>query len=267
MSDNRGFSHAKLIGGPYEGRYALAEIQLYESYGALRIPVDEHFITSTQKPFAHAVYENAGIPSDRIKFYWFRRYARVDGGSFLVELVGGPLAGTRPMHQPVLGLPQIVMIPVKSEPAREQDGRLRVFAVYKNGAFLGGDHKLIFEREQRDVVKDHRVIFELSGGPFDGVTYDTDAGMLDPESKFRAGAFYAMTDEGTAGKRFVGLSPHSMQALDEFGDAARNYGGPFQPHMYEVSGKVEAPYEIYVHAKYAGLHPPNPPDSDSDKAI
>jgi hypothetical protein len=253
MSDESSYTHALLIGGPCAGTYGIEEFQSYVTRNGLKIPFDEHFILTDKQPFAFAIYDKTNIPSDNVKSYWFRKFLKVEEGPFLVELVGGPLAGVRPMHQPVLGLPQLVIVPVKSEPALDGKGRQRVFAVYKNGAHLGGEHKLIFDGEFRDDATDNRIIFELSGGPYDGVTYDTDE-ILDHSSQFWAGANYTVTAKGQIGKRFMVMSPHFKQALEEFGDEAEKHGGPFSLHMYEVTGKVEAPFEIYVQAKYVGLH-------------
>jgi hypothetical protein len=90
------------------------------------------------------------------------------------------------------------------------------------------------------------------------VTYDTDAGMLDDQSKFFAETFYFITDRGQTGTRFMGMSPYSKQAIEEFGGDEIKNAAPFQAHMYEVTGKVEAPYEVYVQAKYVGLYQDSP---------
>jgi hypothetical protein len=255
MSKAENVTKVVLFGGPCAGQYAVAEIQQFQSHGSYRFPFDEHFLLTDKAPFALAIYGVADVPAGGgIKLYWFQKFVRVDNGPFMVELVGGPLAGVRPMHQPVLGLPGIVDIPLKSEPADGQEGRWRVYATYKNGAQLGGDHKMIFDSERRDLTTDQRIIFELTGGPYDGVTYDTDAGALEQESHFRASSFYFITDQGAAGKRFMGIAPYAKQAIEEFGhEAVTKYAVPFQSHMYEVTGKVEAPYEVYVQAKYVGL--------------
>jgi hypothetical protein len=260
MSDEQAGVPVMLVSGPYEGQYEFDEIKQYIARsGGVRIPYDEHFLVTDKQPFAYALYGLMDIPGPG-KIYAFRKFVRLEDAPFVVELVGGPLAGSRPMTQPVLGLPPIVMIPTKSEPVPKQEGqekaegRQRVFAVYKSGAHLGGDHKLIFDSIVRDVVTGTRIIFELSGGPYDGMTYDTDAGILDQESVFWAQGHYLVTDQGQTGKQFMVAAPQFRSALEEFGEAAVKHGGPYPMHLYEVTGKVESEYEVYVQAKYAGLY-------------
>jgi hypothetical protein len=255
VPQDKQITHVVLMAGPYSGTYAADEMKPYESRASLRIPVDEHFIVTSGKPFAVAVYQITNIPSENVRTFWFKKFVKADDGPFLVELVGGPLAGTRLLAQPVLGLPQLVMLPVRSELQTDAKGRQRVFAIYKNGAFFGGEHKLIFQSEMRDLVATPHIIFELTGGPFDGVTYDTDAGMLDQISEFRARGLYSVTRQGQIGKRFMQVADHAWTTLDELGDEIADKLGPFPNHKYEVCEKIEYPLEIYVRAKYVGIAP------------
>jgi hypothetical protein len=252
MSDSKQITQIALIDGPHSGTYG-PELLAWGKNGEIRIPVDEHFIINVEKPFAFAVYEPTDIPSDTIRTFGFKKFVKAEDGPFLVEFVGGPKAGMHPMSQPVLGLLPIVMIPVKNEPSKDTQGRQRVFAFYKNGAFWGGEHKLIFEREMRDVVTTQRIIFELTGGPFDGVTYDSDAGMLERHSEFRANAFYTVTNKGEIGKRCMIIADHAWNMLEELGPEITDKIGPFPPHVYEVFERIEEPYEVYVRAKYIGI--------------
>lgn len=242
-----------LINGPFAGNYPAEDLQKYASKGAIRLPVDEQYKITDDSAFALAHYDVCDIPGEGVQLYSFRKFVKLDESPFLVEFVGGPLAGTRPFFQPVNALPSMVIAPVASRPAKGQEGRVRVFAIYRNDSLVGGENKLVFVGEHRDTVKTTRIIFEMVGGPFDGITYDTDAVMLDHQNAFWADGHYLVTSNGQIGKRFVQHSPHFMSALEEYGEQAIKYGGPYTPHIYEVFERLDEPFEVYVRARFIGL--------------
>ena len=242
-----------LINGPFAGNYPADELRQYVSKGAIRIPVDESYNITDDDAFALALYNDCDIPGEGVRLYSFRKFIKLDDRPFLVEFVGGPLAGTRPFFQPVKALPSMVIAPVASKPAKNEKGRVRNFAVYRNDSLVGGENKLIFVDEHSDIVTTTRIIFEMVGGPFDGITYDTDAAMLDHQNAFWAEGHYLVTSNGKIGNKFTQQSPHFMSALEEFGEQAIKYGGPYTPHIYEVFERLDEPYEVYVRAKFLGL--------------
>ena len=241
-----------IINGPYAGNYQAKEMSAYMSKGAIRIPVDESFSLTSAKPFALALHDDMNIPGD-VRLYSFRKFLKMDESPFVVEFVGGPLEGKRPLFQPAIGLPPTINIPVTAKPAKNADGRVRAFAVYRRDSSEIGKSKLVFVNLHSDIVKDTRVIFEMVGGPYDGVTYDTDAKMVDYHSAFSAEGNYLVTSQGQIGKRFAQQSPHCWSSIEEFGEQAIKHGGPYLPHIYEVFERLEEPFEVYVRAKYVGL--------------
>lgn len=243
--------NVSIINGPFAGNYQAKELSDYMSKGAIRIPVDESFSLTSAKPFSLALHDDMNIPGD-VRLYSFRKFLQMEDSPFTVEFVGGPLAGKRPFFQPAIGLPSTINIPVTAKPARNSEGRVRAFAVYRNETLENGERKLVFVNEHSDIVKDTRIIFEMVGGPLDGITYDTDAKLVDYHSALSAEGNYFVTANGQIGKRFAQQSPHCWSSIEEFGEQAINYGGPYSPHIYEIFERLDEPFEVYVRAKYVG---------------
>jgi hypothetical protein len=179
--------------------------------------------------------------------FHFEKYEKADRSRFIVEFADGPLAGNRQMNQPIQGLGPMVSIPMKSEPT-DGDGRMRVWAIYTKSD--GDDPRLYFDKIERRVVKDMRLILEFYGGPMDGWTLDSDDASNAPEH-YHPQMFYWLAKDGIVGKQFYTFpTPHRHEAFEDFGDLAEQYGGPYTLPEYEIIERLEEPFEVYLQAKY-----------------
>jgi hypothetical protein len=238
-----------LIGGPYHERtFDPEKLDLFGTKYRLKLPVDANCQpTDNPDSVIRAIY--SPIVMDRPDFilFHFQKYEKLDRSQFSVEFADGPLAGTRQMKQPIEGLGPIVGVPMKSEPF-EGDGRVRVWAFYKQSN--RNDKRLYFDKIERRVVKDARLILEFLGGPMDGWTLDSDDAANAPEH-FHAAMFYWLVKEGSEGKRFYTFpSQHRHEAFEDFGDAAEQFGGPYTLPLYEVIERLEESFEVYLRARY-----------------
>lgn len=106
-----------------------------------------------------------------------------------------------------------------------------------------------------------QIIFEFIGGFKDGETYvgDTEHGpsyTAEELEAFNAVGFYEMSGNGTIGKRFMGLSDHSVGLIQSIG--AKNMqeiGVKPQKHTYEVFERLDGDNEVLIRARYI---PPEP---------
>lgn len=235
-----------LMTGPFAERRLSGRYERYLTpQGAIHIPLDESFELTDGEPFAHAIYWNAGIgdSSEGIVAYSFHKIERVDGQPFQVRFIGGPLNGVRTFHQPAHVL-SVVLLPLPSEPY-DGDGRLRVIAQYHSAG-----HELHFDQIHKQVTKDLRVVYDLSGGAFDGCALDTDAMDSDRDGAFKARALY-VANKGEKGKCFPLTSPFAWKQVEEHGRDA-----PFRPMFkYRIIDCLRTEYEVLVRAEYVGPYP------------
>jgi hypothetical protein len=85
------------------------------------------------------------------------------------------------------------------------------------------------------------IIFEFAGGSRDG---RRDEGQ-------QAANFYFLTDSGTVGKRFKGLTEHTVGLIGELGPQAfAERAGPARMEKYEVVERSEKSDEILVRCKF-----------------
>ncbi len=92
-----------------------------------------------------------------------------------------------------------------------------------------------------------KIIFEFAGGSRDG---QTDVGE-------QADGFYFITDKGTIGKRFKGMTEHTRDVLGEMGaEGALKAGAiPSQREKYEVIERLEMGDEVLIRCKFIGYEP------------
>ena len=196
------------------------------------------------KAFAFAVYWKSDIGGNGPDCtFSFHRIERVDGQPFQVPFVGGPLDGVRPFHQPahVVGT---AFIPLPSE-RHSGEGRLKVFAQYNS---VGDEFH--FVQVHRQITKELRIIYDLSGGAFDGRTFDSDAMDSDRDGAFKAQAAY-FANRGQVGKCFPLTVPYAWQMIEELGLDA-----PLRPmHKYTIVKCIEDNYEVLIRAEFVGPYP------------
>lgn len=89
-----------------------------------------------------------------------------------------------------------------------------------------------------------KVIFEFAGGSRDG---QTDVGE-------QARNFYFLTENGTVGKRFKGLTDYTMNIVRDVGveEAAKLGAVPARTEKYEVIERLEVGDEVLVRCKFIG---------------
>lgn len=93
----------------------------------------------------------------------------------------------------------------------------------------------------------HQIIFELVGGCFDGMTVCSDSD--DPREAAAAHKFYFMSAKGKVGARFWSGSDYALEVL---GTWPTKYleNETFQPHVYEVTDRLEGDGEVLIRAEY-----------------
>lgn len=235
-----------LMTGPFAENPPTGRFEQYLTpQRAIHIPLDESFELTDGEPFAHAVYWKSGIGDGKgpIVAYSFHKIERVDGLPFQVRFIGGPLNGVRPFHQPA-HVAGVAFIPLPSEP-HSGEGRLKVFAQYNS---VG--HELHFDQIHKQVTTELRVVYDLSGGAFDGCTLDSDAMDSDRDGEFKARGLY-MANKGEIGKCFPLTSPYAWKQVEEHGRDA-----PFRPMFkYKIVDCARTEYEVLIRAEYVGPYP------------
>jgi hypothetical protein len=96
--------------------------------------------------------------------------------------------------------------------------------------------------EENAMADTKKIVLEMSGGPWDGLSPDTQ----------RAQSFLALTEGGTVGQAFMTASPAAIQRLHEPDrpDLLREEGHRY--HKYKITDRVETDDEIRVTAIYVG---------------
>jgi len=97
---------------------------------------------------------------------------------------------------------------------------------------------------------DQRVLIEFSGGDWDGKTLDSDS--QDESERFRVRTILAMTNNGTVGRAFHGLSMAAGEMLRR-GEASikKSQGrGPRPMHRYTVTGRLDEGNETLIRIRH-----------------
>ncbi len=238
-----------LTNGPFAERVPSGKFDQYrDSQGAIKIPLDEGLRLTDGDPFALAIYwrvphGGGDVEDGPILPYYLHKIERVDGLPFQVQFVGGPLDGNRSFHQPAHVVP-VAFVPLPSEP-HSGEGRLKVFAQYNSA----GD-EFHFVQIHRQVTTELRVIYDLSGGAFDGHVFDSDAMDSDRDGAFMARGLY-MANGCEVGKCFPLTAPHTRKQLEELGLDMPQYS----MHKYKITESVQGDCEVLIRAEFVGPYP------------
>jgi hypothetical protein len=108
------------------------------------------------------------------------------------------------------------------------------------------------------------VYVEFIGGPYDQLTISTKSEIED-QAAFAEFLFLA-TDNGTVGKRTVGMSPYGTKTKRafQFGPEGAPKDFAVQAHIYEVTERIEERNEILIRLKYVGVSPKPASDAPGD---
>jgi len=94
------------------------------------------------------------------------------------------------------------------------------------------------------------IIFEFSGGPFDGETVECETTKATGHEA--ALLYYSLCGDGTVGAQFMTTSPAAVESLQTVGVEVTQ-GRGFHYHKYEVTDRLESDDEVLVRVKYIGL--------------
>jgi hypothetical protein len=95
-----------------------------------------------------------------------------------------------------------------------------------------------------------RVIFEMSGGPYDGQSVDSESDDL--SERDWAATWFLVSTHGKVGARFMAISQGAREVMvaAPSGTHGSQLGHGF--HVYEVTDRLEDGGQVYVRAKYVG---------------
>jgi hypothetical protein len=96
-----------------------------------------------------------------------------------------------------------------------------------------------------------RILIDLSGGPLDGATLDSESD--DATDAGDARRIHALTKDQRKGARFARVSPAASQGLPLEHWNAGPPGTPFPAYRYEVTDWLESGDETLIRARFVSV--------------